>query len=193
MQTEFHIGKKKDVYPSKKTINLYYKESDSTKISTIVLDVLFVVVVLFGLAKFLVIDVMIERNDALEKLESAQRHLDQQMEAIADYDEISNEYARYSYVILADAQGVHDRTVILEMLEETVFQKSTVSNVSIVGNVVTLNYSGLDLNGTAQLIEQIESYAIVASVQVNNQTGSIGSGSHSGNMVITLTEAGGEQ
>lgn len=193
MQTEFHIGKKKDVYPSKKTINLYYKEDDSTKFSTIALDVLFVVVVLFGLAKFLIIDVLAERNDTLERLEEAQRHLDYQLEAIADYDEVSDEYARYSYAFLVESQGLHDRIEVLEMLENTVFQQSVVSNISITGNVISLNFSGLDLNGTAKLIEQIQSYGIVSSVQVNNQTGSAGTGNYSGNMVITLTEAGGEQ
>lgn len=193
MQTEFQIGKKKDVYPSKKTINLYYKENDSTTVSTIILDVLFVVVVLFGLAKFMFIDVISERNEALEKLEKAQNHLDYQLEAIADYDAVSDEYARYSYAILVEEQGIHDRMEVIKMLEETVFQKSMITNVSIVGNIISISYNGLDLNGTAQLIEQIQAYAIVEHVQVNNQTGIAGTENHSGNMIITLTEAGGEQ
>ena len=51
----------------------------------------------------------------------------------------------------------------------------------------------MDLNETAQLIQEIQSYEMVASVQVNNQTGNTYDGTYSGNMVITLKQPGGKQ
>lgn len=184
-------GKKKAVYPSKKTINLYQQESTSTRMSTIILDIIFVVVVVIGLAKLLVVDVLVERNEALAKAESLQAQLDQQMVALEDYNEINEEYVRYSYKVLVDAQGLQDRLVILEMLENTVFEDSNITNVTISGNAVSLSFSGFDLNKTAQLLQEIESYDIVSSVKVNNQSGNTADGTYSGSMVITLNTPGG--
>lgn len=65
--------------------------------------------------------------------------------------------------------------------------------MTITGNVVSLNFGGMDLNETAQLIQEIQSYEMVASVQVNNQTGNTYDGTYSGNMVITLKQPGGKQ
>ena len=193
MNLNMEIGKKKEVYPSKKSINLYYQEDVSTRLSTIALDILFVVVVVLGLAKFLVVDVLVERNEAVSKLETVQAQVESQMKEIEDYDEVSAEYVRYSYKILVDEQGLHDRLDVLDMLENTVYKNSGITNVSIVGNVVSLNFAGLDLNETAQLIQEIQSYDMVSSVQVNNQTGNTSDGTYSGNMIITLTQPGGKQ
>lgn len=193
MNLNMEIGKKKEVYPSKKSLNLYYQEDVSTRLSTIALDILFVVVVVLGLAKFLVLDVLAERNEAVAKLDAVQSQVELQMKEIADYDEVSGEYVRYSYKILVDEQGLNDRLEVLDMLEKTVYKNSGITNVSIVGNVVSLNFSGLDLNETAQLIQEIQSYEMVSSVQVNNQTGNTSDGTYSGNMVITLNQPGGKK
>lgn len=193
MNLNMEIGKKKEVYPSKKSLNLYYQDDVSTRLSTIALDILFVVVVVLGLAKFLVVDVLAERNEAVAKLDAVQSQVELQLKEIADYDEVSGEYVRYSYKILVDEQGLNDRLEVLDMLEKTVYKNSGITNVSIVGNVVSLNFSGLDLNETAQLIQEIQSYEMVSSVQVNNQTGNTNDGTYSGNMVITLNQPGGKK
>lgn len=192
MNLNMEIGKKKEVYPSKKSLNLYYQEDVTTRLSTIALDILFVVVVVLGLAKFLVVDILTERNDAVTKLEKVQAQVESQMKEIEDYNELHAEYVRYSYKILVDEQGLNDRLDILNMLENTVYKNSGITNVSITGNVVSLNFGGMDLNETAQLIQEIQSYEMVASVQVNNQTGNTYDGTYSGNMVITLKQPGGK-
>lgn len=194
LDLNMEIGKKKkSAYPSKKTINLYQQESASTRISTILLDIIFVVVVVLGLAKLLVVDVLVERNDALAKVESLQAQLDQQMVALKDYDEINEEYVRYSYKVLVDAQGLQNRIVVLEMLEDTVFKNSNITNVTISGNTVSLSFTGFDLNKTAQLLQEIEAYDIVSSVKVNSQNGNTVDGAYSGSMVITLNTPGGNK
>lgn len=194
MNLNMEIGKKKVVYPSKKSINLYYQEDISTKISTLALDIIFVVVVVLGLVKLLVVDVLVDRNDALEKVESLQASLDQQMVAIQEYDEVEEEYARYSYKFLVDEMNLVDRMEILSMLENTVFENGLVSNVSITKDVVSLSFEGLNLEQCAQLIDKIQSYDIVKTVEISNQTGSA-NGTYKGNVTITLTgeDAGGEQ
>ena len=62
MAKEIHlVGKKKDVYPTKTTINFYIKEDKSTGVSTALLYIIFAFVVLLALAKMLA--ERIEKNE----------------------------------------------------------------------------------------------------------------------------------
>ena len=194
MNLNMEIGKKKEIYPSKKTINLYYREDVSSKISTLVLDIVFVVVVVFAILKVAVFDIVAERNDALEKLERLQHTLDQQMVALEKYDEVADEYARYSYKFLVDGIEYQDRMEVLSMLENTVFKDGNISNVSIAGNKISLSFKGLNLDECAQLIAEIQSYEMVENVEISNQTGS-SNGTYEGNVTISVKKlkAGGGQ
>lgn len=194
MNLNMEIGKKKEVYPSKKTINLYYQEDVSSKISSLVLDIVFVVVVVFGIFKIAFFDIISERNDAQEKVELIQKTLDQQLVILEDFDEVADEYARYSYKILVDEIKHQDRIEIMSMLENTVFKNGNISNVSISGNMVSLSFRGLNLDECAQLIADIQSYEMVENVVISNQTGNA-NGTYEGNVTISVSKqvAGGEQ
>ena len=194
MNFNIELGKKKDVYPSKKSINLYYQEDISTKISTVALEIFFVIVVVVAVAKMFVIEPLVEKNEALQDLRRIERTVTQQMEAVSDYDAVAEEYFRYSYKILVDAIEEQDRLEILEMLQTTVFKDGEMSNVSITGNVVTLSFKGLNLDECAKLIKDIQDYDIVQNVVISNQTGEA-NGKYEGNLTITLKakNSGGEQ
>jgi hypothetical protein len=194
MNLNREIGAKKEVYPSKKSINLCYQEEVSTTVSTMALWIVFGLVVLLLLTKILVIDLLTERNEALAKLEKVQTALDRQLEILEDYDEVAEEYARYSYKLLVDALPEQDRLEILATLEETVFKDGGMSNVSITGNVIKLSFKGLNLDECAQLIADLYGYEMVQDVLISNQTGSA-DGTYMGNVTITLKTkvAGGEQ
>lgn len=198
MNLNMEIGKKKNVYPSKKSINLYYQESASTKFSTLVLDIVFVVVVVAALLKVFLFDVIADKNDALAKVEKLQRSLDQQTAAIAEYDDVAEEYARYSYQILVDDMNQQDRLQILTMLENTVFTKGGISNISITDNIISLSFVNLNLDECAQLIKDIQSYEMVETVEISNQQGNA-DGTYEGNVKIVLVHEekaesdGGEQ
>lgn len=183
-------GKKKDVYPSKKTINLYYKEDKTTRPSTVALYVLFIAVVLLAVSKVVVFD----RLDELEKVEAQlvekQKHYEEQMENLKEYKEISSQYSRYSFSYLRDDEKLCDRIAVLEMLEETVFAHSNVENVAITADVVSVNLSGTNLEETAKLVQMVEGYDIVSHVEVNTATFQE---DYATRMLITLVEAGGDQ
>ena len=53
------MSKRKAAYPAKRSMNLFYKPDRTTKPATIALYVLFVLVCLLGLGKFLVYDVWV--------------------------------------------------------------------------------------------------------------------------------------
>lgn len=194
MNLNTEIGKKKDVYPSKKSINLYYYEEVSTKISTIALNVTFVVVVLFALIKIFLVDVIVEKNEAELKVEEIQKTLDYRLESLKDYDEVAEEYAHYSYKVLVDDMKITDRMDILAMIENTVFVNGRISNVSIVGYTIALSFEGLNLDECAQLINNLKAYEMVETVVITDQSGSA-NGTYEGNIMITLVgqETGGVQ
>lgn len=198
LNLNMEIGKKKDLYPSKKTINLCYQEKASSQILSILIRVLFVVLLVAVVLKLFVVDYIAERNEARKEVEQLQSILDMQLIAIQDYDEVAEEYARYSYKLLVDALVTQDRLDILAMLEDTVFQNGGMSNVTISGNVVSLSFRGLNLDECADLLADIQAYEMVESVVISNQEGSIG-GTYQGNLSIRLKpksvekNAGGER
>lgn len=199
MQKEFYLtGNKKDSYPTKSTINLYYKEDKTTRPSTIALYVLFFAVVALAFCKLFVFDLLTELDSAKSVLAKNEAYLESQMSYLGSYNDVSSEYSRYSYSYLSQDEKLCDRMEVLEMLEETVFKQSNIETVVITGNVVSLSFRGLNLEETALLVKEIQNYEIVEKVDVNTASLSASSGEKdqlTAKMVITLVseKAGGAQ
>lgn len=187
------FGKKKDNYPSKTTINLYYQDEKSAGISTFTLYLIFIIVILIALSKMFVFDLVGEMNAAKNTYEQNQSILNSYMTSLEKYDEINGEYNRFSYSYLSDQEKIQDRMDVLAMLETTVFAKSSVQSVSISGDMIAVSLTDIGLDETAALVKMLEDHEIVDTVTVN--TASFG-GTYTTHMVITLVsegEAGGEQ
>lgn len=175
----------KGVYPSKRTINLYFKEDKTSKPSTMMLYGLFGIVLLLAVAKYGVLDMITELHEAKSEYEQKQEELEVYLDKLVDYKEVTSQYNRYSQSYLETNEIFCDRMDVLAMLEETIFEQGNVSNVAISSNTVSVNFTGLDLEQTALLTTEIEGYPIVKSVTVN--TASYG-GSYSVKMIIYVTE-----
>lgn len=190
------FNKKKVTYPSKTTINLYYKEDKSAGISTFTLYVIFIIVILMALSKMFVFDIISDLNKAEAKYEDYQITLESYMSELTDYKEVNAEYNKYSYSYLSDQEKIQDRMDVLSMLEATIFANSNVQSVSISDDVISVSLTDIDLEETGILAKNIEGYDIVDNVSVN--TASYG-GTYTTRMVITLVsegaaeETGGEQ
>ena len=182
--------KKKDNYPTKTTINLYYKEDKSAGISTFTLYVIFIIVILMALSKMFVFDVISDLNEAEAKYSQYQATLENYMSSLADYEKVNDEYNKYSYSYLTDQEKIQDRMDVLKMLEATIFANSTVQSVSISDDIISANLTDIDLEKTAVLAKALEEYEIVENVTVN--TASFG-GTYTTRMVITLVSEGAEE
>ena len=203
MAKEYYVfKKKKNKIPSKKVLNLYYKEDKTTRPSTIALYVLFILVVMLAVGKVAVYDKMMQLEDAKAVLQKNQTHLDGQMAYLADYKDVSSQYSRYSFSYLKSEEKVCDRMDIMDMLEETVIADSQIESIVITENVVSLSFTGLDLQESAWLAKKIEAFEIVENVSVS--TASLNAYKNNEEetlvtrMVITMVseeteEAGGEQ
>ena len=178
----------KNTYPSKTTINLYVKEDKTSRPSTIILYVLFIAVVLLGIAKVMVFDVLQELEEQKMAYEKYKNQLVKYQEVLERYDDVAKEYNLYSYSYLTKEEMFCDRVEILKMLEETVLEQAQVNAITVSGNKVTVNLEGLDLEKTAQLSQKIQEYDIVTQVTVNEA--SYG-GDYSVRLEIVLTEEAG--
>lgn len=178
-------GPKKDILPSKTSLNLYYRDEKKMNASTVALYAVFFAVVGLGLGKWLVLDPLVKLYKANEQLNESQEYLEEQMVQLKDYKDMSELYSRYTYTNTKEDENIIDRMQVLAMLEQTVFSKARVSNMVITGSVVSLDFSGLNLNETSKMVAQIEAFDMVERVDVNTATSQ-----KTIRMVITLIDAG---
>lgn len=155
-------GNKKDTYPTKKTINLYFKEDTTTRPSTIALYVIFFIAVGALAAKLLIFDLTAELNRAESQLASKEAYLEEQLEALQEYNEISSQYSRYSSSYLRTDEMIQDRMVVLKMLEETVFQYKDTEfmSLSITEDLVSIDFVHPNLEEASEIKALIETYVV---------------------------------
>lgn len=159
------MSKRKAAYPAKRSMNLYYKPDRTTKPATIALYVLFVLVCLLGLGKFLVYDVWMETVEAQRTLAAAEEQLNGVMLELTDYSEVWERYSRYSAT--EEERALIDRMEVLALLDEAVGATAAMDAVSIGGSTVQLQFSGVTLAQTARIVSALEASPIVAYTMVN--------------------------
>lgn len=156
---------KKSAYPVKRQMNLYYRPDRTTRPATIALYVLFAVVVLAGLSKVLVYDLWAEVQESERALSAVETRLDGVMAELSDYGEVQERYRRYSAT--EEEQALIDRMEVLSMLEDAIGNMAEMNNISINGSLVQVQFSGVTLAQSAQIVNALESSPIVAGTTVN--------------------------
>ncbi len=159
------MSRRNAAYPAKRSMNLFYKPDRTTKPATIALYVLFVLVCLLGLGKFLVYDVWVETTEAQQALAAAERQLEDVQLELTDYGEVWERYSRYSAT--EEERDLIDRMEVLALLDEAVGTTADMDAVSIGGSTVQLQFSGVTLAQTAQIVSALEASPIVAYTMVN--------------------------
>ena len=155
---------KKSKYPTKTSMNLFYKPDRTTKPSTIALYTLFVLVLLLGLSKWLVYDLWMEKQEAEQVLAATQEELSGVMFQLADYDEVQENYVRYSAT--DEERALVDRMEVLAMLESAAGDAEQ-NVISISGDQVQVQFSNVTLAQTAEIVSRLEASPLVAGTVVN--------------------------
>ena len=156
--------KRKASYPTKTSMNLFYKPDRTTKPSTIALYVLFVLAVLLGLSKWMVYDLWMERVEAEQALAAAQDELDSIMVQLTDYNEVQQRYFRYSAT--DEERNLVDRMEVLAMLEATA-GNARMNTIAINGDTVTTQLSDVTLAQVADIVNRLEASPMVAGTVVH--------------------------
>ena len=154
---------RKTAYPTKTSMNLFYKPDRTTKPSTIALYVLFVLVLMLGLSKWLVYDLWMEKLDAERQLAAAQDEFNGVMLQLADYDEVQQRYFRYSAT--DEERAIVGRIEVLAMLEKAA-GNAALDSISISGDQVRIQISNVTLAQTADIVSRLEASPMVAGTVV---------------------------
>ena len=157
--------KKRRTYPTKTTKNLYFRENRGTKPATILLYVLFVLVLLLAAGKFLVLD----RVLAVDALEDEAVRMESQtasvMARLGEYPAVLEEYTRLAPT--ERERALTDRMDVLDLIDEVIRPAAHISQVTIQDQQVLVEFSGVTLVETADIVSRLEASPLVARTTVD--------------------------
>lgn len=156
---------RKATYPTKTSMNLYYKPDRTTKPATVALYVLFVLVCLLGLSKILIYDLWLENHEAQLRLAAVEAQLNDGMLQLADYAEVKEKYNRYSAT--EEEAALVDRMEVLTLLDTALEGMARLDSVDVAGDVAQVQFSGATLAQTTQIVNTLEGSPIVAGTVVS--------------------------
>lgn len=156
---------KKTAYPAKRQMNLYYRPDRTTKPATVALYILFALAVLLGLSKVLVYDLWVDVQEAQRALAAVETQRDSVRQELTNYNEVREQYRRYSAT--EEEQALIDRMEVLAMLDSAIGRTAEMSSILITGDLVQVQFSGVTLAQTAQIVNAVEASPIVAGTVVN--------------------------
>ena len=165
------ISKKKAVQmPSKKTMNFARRQSNFNpkKVIPIILVILIVAAVL---VKFGIMDPLDKKSAAYSELSYKQVQLAALNAKLADYEELEQEYGRYSYGWMNETEvSLVSRIDALNLVEKQIANKATIKNMAVNNNVLTLNIKGITLKEASDMVAKLEMNDLVESAAVYNAT-----------------------
>lgn len=157
--------KKRRTYPTKTTMNLYFRENRGTKPATILLYVLFVLVLLLAAGKLLVLD----RVLAVDALEDEAVRMESQtasvMARLGEYPAVLEEYTRLAPT--ERERALTDRMDVLDLIDEVIRPAAHISQVTIQDQQVLVEFSGVTLVETADIVSRLEASPLVARTTVD--------------------------
>ena len=165
------ISKKKAVQmPSKKTMNFARRQSNFNpkKVIPIILVILIVAAVL---VKFGIMDPLDKKSAAYSELSYKQVQLAALNAKLADYEELEQEYGRYSYGWMNETEvSLVSRIDALNLVEKQIANKAVIKNMAVNNNVLTLNIKGITLKEASDMVAKLEMNDLVESAAVYNAT-----------------------
>lgn len=162
--------KKKDnlVAPSKKTMNFVHHQSsfNPKKVLPVVLLVVLVVAIF---VKVGIMDQLDKKTAAYSELSQKQEQLAAINTKLAGYDELAQQYGRYSYGWMNDSEvNMVSRMDVLALVEEKITPAAFVDNMAVNNNVLTLNIHGITLEQASAMVKSLEESGLVKSATVYN-------------------------
>lgn len=163
---------KKAVYPTKRSMNLYFKVDRTTAPATAALYVLFAAAVLLGLGKIMIYDLVSQEKQLESQVLALDQRTVQQMQQLKNYDQVLEDYIRS--IPTPQEQEQPDVMDLLALIDTTIRPTAQVSQVSIADNQVVISFSGVTLAQAADLVVQLEQSPLVANTQVDTASSTDG-------------------
>ena len=183
------LFQRKTVYPSKTTVNLAVQDKlPGHNVKLLCFAAVFAV--LLGLfCKFAVIDRLNAAARAQSQAAQAGALLSELRRENADYEKVQVEYAMYFSPELSQVGEMPaDCIEVLELIERSIMPQAGISAAKFSGDSLSLELTGINLDGTAELLSALETSQIVGNVELF--TADSGKGDCI-SMTVTLIEMGG--
>ena len=163
-------SKKGAVKATKRTMNFVHHKSNFNiwKVLPVVL-VLIIALAIFAKIGFL--DQLSKKTLAYSELAAKQEQLAAINTRLVGYDELANEYNRYSYGLMNDTEiNLVSRMDVLKLLEEKIAPNAVIENFAVNNNVLTMNIHGITLEQASAMVKNLESTNLVSRATVNSAT-----------------------
>ncbi|MBP5280341.1 MAG: hypothetical protein J6Z03_07635 [Erysipelotrichaceae bacterium] len=175
LNKEISFNKKKNSLPTKTSINFIVDEQ--TKINRISIVTFVIFMILLALfTKFAVIDPLAKVARAEREYREAERQLDVYRNELTDYAKVESEYNEKVGTFLTDNErSYHDRTEILAMIKEDIFNYVNVKSITISGNIVRVSTATTTMENISQIVNVLLNDSKIAYVtpkttRVGNET-----------------------
>lgn len=148
--------------PTKKDINLAVIGEQHMNVLVALPAILLILLAAALFSKFLVYDRMQEVSAAWREVSRLQDQLDAGYEELADYAELAELYAHYTFSGMTDEEKERiDRVEVLSLIDRLILPQAGVENLTINGNKMTLNMSGNTLQEINLLVQKLEADPVV--------------------------------
>lgn len=165
------VSKKKPVQVAEKTTMNFARRESSFNVKKMIPVILILAVAIALFVKFGVIDQLDKKLAAYNEIAEKQAVIDEMEMKLTGYDELYAKYGRYSYGWMDDNEvNTIDRIEILKLVESKVMRSARIDDISINGDVITMNLSGITLQNTSDIVKALEQDELVKSVAVYSAT-----------------------
>ena len=159
------MSKMRNVYPSKRDMNLAMREKPQTNRPLAVLAVLLVIAFIGLFYLFAVRRVLDEVDSAATAADNAEAQLAAIQEQTAHYDDVLDEYQGYTVVSNA-MTGTVDPLDCLDLIETQPVDKAQVESYSVADHLVSVQLSGVTLRDVSEIYASLTASPLVSNVQV---------------------------
>ncbi len=161
-----HLKKnKKTVYPTKRTMNLYFKIDRTTAPATIALYSLFVLVVVFALSKVMIYDPLQEVKQMENHISALETQAVSKLEQLKKYDTVLEKYVRATPT--EEQLSEVDRIKILDLIDTTIRPSAQVAKIDIAEGKVLLTFYGVTLEKAGDLVARLDASQMVTNMSVD--------------------------
>ena len=159
------MSKMRNVYPSKRDMNLAMREKPQTNRPLAVLSVLLVIAFIGVFYLFAVRRVLDEVDSAAAAADNAEAQLAAIQEQTAHYDDVLDEYQ--SYTVVSNAMtGTVNPLDCLNLIETQLVDKAQVESYSVADHLVSVQLSGVTLRDVSEIYASLTASPLVSNVQV---------------------------
>lgn len=178
--------------PSKRSINLATVGEKPIKASRAIPAIILIILIAGVISKFAVYDRLAKVSRAQSEVASIQQQIDDGYRKIAEYGNLAEEYAHFTYSGMTPEElNRTDRVDVIEMIRTVVMPELEVGSIAIASNQAQLTVSGNSLQQinlmakTLQEEQSIVNYCTVNSASTNDTRNSA-SGSVTARITIYL-------